>query len=45
MMQLREGTTPVDAPHGVDLATIIGRIQRAKANQSPIAELKVETNA
>jgi len=42
MMQLREGTTPVDAPHGVDLATVIGRIQRAKANQSPIAELKVE---
>jgi putative PEP-CTERM system histidine kinase len=42
MMQLREGTTPVDAPHGVDLATVIGRIQRAKANQSPVTELNVE---
>jgi len=42
MLQLREGTTPVDAPQGVDLAAVIGRIQRAKANQQPIAELRLE---
>lgn len=44
MMQLREGTTPVDAPSGIDLATVVDRIQRAKANQQPGVELRVETN-
>jgi len=42
MMQLREGTTPVDAPHGVDLAAVIGRIQRAKASQQPVPEVRLE---
>ena len=42
MMQLREGTTPVDAPHGVDLAAVIERIQRAKAGQQPVPELRLE---
>ena len=28
MMQLREGTTPVDAPSGIDLAAVVDRIQR-----------------
>jgi len=42
MMQLREGTTPVDAPRGVDLGTVVGRIQRAKASQQPIPELRIE---
>jgi putative PEP-CTERM system histidine kinase len=42
MMQLREGATPVDAPHGVDLATVIGRIQRAKSDQQPVPEIRLE---
>ena len=42
MMQLREGTTPVDAPQGVDLAAVIGHIQRAKGNQNPVPELRLE---
>ena len=42
MMQLREGTTPVDAPHGVDLAAVIGRIQRAKSSQQPVPEIRLE---
>jgi len=44
MMQLREGTTPVDAPSGIDLAAVVDRIQRTKANQQPGVELRVETN-
>jgi putative PEP-CTERM system histidine kinase len=44
MMQLREGTTPVDAPSGIDLAAVVDRIQRAKANQQPGVELRVESN-
>jgi putative PEP-CTERM system histidine kinase len=42
MMQLREGATPVDAPHGVDLAAVIGRIQRAKASQQPVPETRLD---
>jgi putative PEP-CTERM system histidine kinase len=42
MMQLREGTTPVDAPLGVDLAAVIGRIQRAKSSQQPAPEVRLE---
>ncbi len=30
MLQLREGTTPVEAPHGVDLAAVIERIRRSQ---------------
>jgi len=44
MMQLREGTTPVDAPSGIDLAAVVDRIQRTKANQQPGVELRVESN-
>jgi putative PEP-CTERM system histidine kinase len=44
MMQLREGTTPVDAPSGVDLAAVVDRIQRAKANQQPVVELRLEAS-
>jgi len=40
MMQLREGTTPVDAPHGVDLVEVIGRIRRAKGTQQPVPEIR-----
>ena len=42
MLQLREGTTPMDAPHGVDLATLIWRIQRAKSSQQPSPEIRLE---
>jgi C4-dicarboxylate-specific signal transduction histidine kinase len=44
MMQLREGTTPVDAPSGIDLVAIVDRIQRTKANQQPGVELRLEAN-
>jgi putative PEP-CTERM system histidine kinase len=42
MMQLREGTTPVDAPRRVELAELVGRIARAKAHQEPAPTLAVE---
>jgi putative PEP-CTERM system histidine kinase len=42
MMQLREGTTPVDAPQGVDVAAVIGRIARSKAGQLPVPEVRLE---
>jgi len=42
MMQLREGTKPIDAAHGVDLAAVIERIQRLKAAQRPVPEICVE---
>jgi putative PEP-CTERM system histidine kinase len=42
MMQLREGTTPVNAPRGVDLAEAIRRIARAKMGQEPAPELDLE---
>ena len=45
MMQLREGTTPVDAPHAVDLAAVIERIQRSKAGQRPVPEVRLEEKA
>ena len=35
MMQLREGTAPVEASHRVDLAAAIRRIEHAKAGQQP----------
>jgi len=44
MMQLREGTTPVDVPSGIDLVAVVDRIQRTKANQQPGVELRVEAN-
>jgi putative PEP-CTERM system histidine kinase len=42
MMQLREGTTPVDAPRGVDLGETIRRIERAKMGQEPVPELHLQ---
>ncbi len=42
MMQLREGTTPVDAPRGVDLAETIRRIHRGKDGHEPTPELDLE---
>ena len=42
MMQLREGTTPVNAARGVDLAETIRRIRRAKIGQEPVPELELE---
>src|SRR5205823_3866189 len=36
------GTTPVNAPRGVDLAQTIRRIQEAKKGQEPIPELRLE---
>jgi putative PEP-CTERM system histidine kinase len=42
MMQLREGTTPVDAASGIDLVGIVDRIQRTKSNQQPGVELRLE---
>jgi putative PEP-CTERM system histidine kinase len=35
MMQLREGTTPVNAPHGVDVAAVVKHLVKAKAGQVP----------
>jgi len=42
MMQLREGTTPVNAPRAVDLAETIRRIRRGKMGQEPVPELELE---
>ena len=43
MMQLREGTTPVDSPRGIDLGDVIRRIQMAKAGQG--RELEIDLPA
>lgn len=43
MMQLREGTTPVNAPGAVDLAEVIRRIERSKVGQEPLPEFRVST--
>jgi putative PEP-CTERM system histidine kinase len=39
MMQLREGTTPVDSPRGIELGDLIRRIQAAKATQGRDLEI------
>jgi signal transduction histidine kinase len=39
MMQLREGTTPVDSPRGIDLGDLIRRIQTAKEAQGRDIEI------
>jgi putative PEP-CTERM system histidine kinase len=44
MLQLRDGTTPVDAPHGIDLAGVIDRIRRAKSGQKPVPEVQCDEN-
>ncbi len=41
MMQLREGTTPVDSPRGVELAAVIRRIQTAKLSQGREVEVNL----
>ncbi len=45
MLQLRDGTTPLDVTHKVDLAEVAARIQRAKAAQKPAVELEVQEPA
>jgi putative PEP-CTERM system histidine kinase len=45
MMQLREGTTPVNAPNGVDLAVVVQRIREAKAGQQPHPAVRIEENS
>lgn len=42
MLQLREGATPVDAPQGVELASLVARIGRAKSAQAPAPEVSVD---
>jgi putative PEP-CTERM system histidine kinase len=42
MLQLREGTTPVDAPQGVELAALVARIGRAKSAQAPAPEVSAD---
>ncbi|MEF8754000.1 MAG: XrtA/PEP-CTERM system histidine kinase PrsK [Accumulibacter sp.] len=42
MMQLRQGTTPLDGPRGIDLADVLRRIQTAKAGQGREVELTIE---
>lgn len=41
MMQLREGATPADGSCGVDLASVVHRIQKAKSTQPPGVELDI----
>lgn len=41
MLQLREGTTPVDGGCGVDLDTVARRVQKSKSPQLPTVELIV----
>jgi putative PEP-CTERM system histidine kinase len=42
MLQLREGTTPIDAPQGVELAQLVARVGRAKAAQAPAPGVSVD---
>jgi putative PEP-CTERM system histidine kinase len=42
MMQLREGTTPVNAPSAVDLGEIIRKIERNKIGHEPAPEVHLE---
>jgi hypothetical protein len=41
MLQLRLGTTPIDPPHGIDVAALVARVQRNK----PGARLAVQVEA
>ena len=41
MLQLRDGTTPLDSTHRVDLAEIALRVQQAKAGQQPSPEIEI----
>jgi putative PEP-CTERM system histidine kinase len=42
MLQLREGTTPVNAPAAVDLGEVIRKIARNKTGHEPAPELQLE---
>jgi putative PEP-CTERM system histidine kinase len=42
MLQLREGTTPVNAPSAVDLGEVIRKIGRNKTGHEPTPELHIE---
>ncbi len=42
MMQLRQETTPLDGPRGIDLADVLRRIQTAKSGQGREVELTIE---
>jgi putative PEP-CTERM system histidine kinase len=42
MLQLRDGTTPADVTHRVELAELVGRVQRGKAPQARTVEVTVE---
>ncbi|MBS1228246.1 MAG: multi-sensor signal transduction histidine kinase [Proteobacteria bacterium] len=42
MMQLREGSTPVDSPRGIELAAVIRRVQTAKASQGREVDVEVQ---
>jgi putative PEP-CTERM system histidine kinase len=42
MMQLREGTSPVDLPGAVDLGEIIRKIERTKLAHQPVPEVHLE---
>ncbi len=41
MMQLREGTTPIDARHRVELDGVIRRIEQTKSGQHPGLEVEI----
>jgi putative PEP-CTERM system histidine kinase len=41
MMQLREGTAPIEAGHRVELAGVVRRIERAKSAQLPGLEVEI----
>lgn len=41
MMQLREGTKPVDGSCGVDLETVVHRVKNSKTPQLPVVEIKI----
>ncbi|MDQ6618490.1 MAG: PEP-CTERM system histidine kinase PrsK, partial [Pseudomonadota bacterium] len=42
MMQLREGTTPLDVAHRVDLAEVAERVRHAKLGQRPPVEVEID---
>jgi putative PEP-CTERM system histidine kinase len=41
MMQLREGTAPIETGHRVELESVIRRIERTKAGQAPALEVEI----
>ena len=45
MLQLRDGTTPADVTHRVELADLVGRVQRGKTPQGREIKLEVAERA